>query len=281
MPPGAVRRVFFATGFKQPESVLYDAEQDVYFVSNIVGGSAAKDGRAYISRLRPDGVIDSLRWISGGRNEVTLNAPKGMAITGDTLWVTDIDVVRGFDRRTGAPVATVDLAPHGAVFLNDLVAAPNGAIYATDTQIKPDERGNVSHPDTDRLFRIGPDRVPTIALSTDRLMRPNGIALDRRLERFIIASYGGDTIFAWKPGSGSLIPLASGPGQFDGIEMIADGRVFVTSQATGSVWELRESGLVEVITNLPSAADLGYDVRRNRFMIPLLGQNSVMIYEVP
>ena len=280
-PPPRAHRVAFTTGLKQPESVLHDADQDVYFVSNIQGPSAMKDGRGFIARVRPDGTVESNEWIASGKGDVTLNAPKGMAITGDTLWVTDIDVVRGFNRRTGAPVATIDLAPDGAVFLNDLVAAPNGALYITDTQILPDERGNVTHPGSDRLFRIGPDRVASIALSTDRFMRPNGIALDKRAERFLIVSFGGDTIFAWKPGSGNLEALGAGPGQFDGIEITDDGRVFITSQSTSSLWELRGDQLIERIVNLPGAADLGYDAKRRRLIVPLTGSNRVEMYEVP
>ncbi len=280
-PPPRAHRVAFTSGLKQPESVLHDADQDVYFVSNIHGPSAAKDERGFISRVRPDGTIESEEWITSGKGDVTLNAPKGMAITGDTLWVTDIDVVRGFNRRTGALVGTIDLAPHGAVFLNDLVAAPNGALYVTDTQIKPDDRGNMTHPGPDRLFRIGPDRVPTIAFSSDRFMRPNGIALDKRSERFLIVSFGGDTIFAWKPGSGTLDALAAGPGQFDGIEITDEGRVFITSQSTSSLWELRDDRLIETIVNLPGAADLGYDAKRRRVLVPLTGSNRVEMYEVP
>ena len=280
-PPTRAHRVAFVAGLKHPESVLHDADQDVYFVSNMDGPSAMKDGRGFIARVLPHGKVDVLGWVASGKDDVTLHAPKGMAITGDTLWVTDIDVVRGFDRRSGAPITTVDLAPHGAVFLNDLVAAPNGALYATDTQIKPDERGNVSHPGADRLFRIGPDRAVSTALSSDRFMRPNGIALDKRAERFVIVSYGGDTIFAWKPGSGNMEALAAGPGQFDGVEITDEGRVFITSQATASLWELRGDRLFEVIVNLPGAADLGYDAKRRRLLVPLTAANRVEMYEVP
>jgi sugar lactone lactonase YvrE len=280
-PPPRTRRIAFVGGLKHPESILHDADQDLYFVSNMDGPSAMKDGRGFIARVRPDGTVDELGWVASGKGDVTLDAPKGMAITGDTLWVTDIDVVRGFDRRTGAPVTTINLSPYGAVFLNDLVAAPNGALYVTDTQIVPDERGNVTHPGADRLFRIGPDRAVSTALSSDRFMRPNGIALDKRAERFLIVSFGGDTIFAWKPGSGNIEAIAAGPGQFDGIEIAEDGRVFITSQSTASLWELRGDRLFEVILNLPGAADLGYDAKRRRLMVPLTGSNRVEIYEVP
>ena len=106
-------------GFQTPESVKWDSAQDVYFVSNINGAPSAKDGNGYISRLGPAGMVRDSAFIKG------LNAPKGMALVHDTLWVADIDQVRAFDARTAAPVATVPVP--GAVFLNDIAAAPDGA----------------------------------------------------------------------------------------------------------------------------------------------------------
>ncbi|MGH7718701.1 MAG: hypothetical protein ACREON_07655, partial [Gemmatimonadaceae bacterium] len=91
-------RVATAEGFSTPESVLYDAEADAYFVSNINGSPGERDNNGFISRVRADGTVDSMRFIAGGRGGVTLNAPKGMALVGDTLWVTDIDAVRAFHR---------------------------------------------------------------------------------------------------------------------------------------------------------------------------------------
>lgn len=77
------------------------------------------------------------------------------------------------------------------------------------------------------------------------------------------------------------VGLAADPGQFDGIEITPDGRVFITSQATSSLWELRDHRLVEVILNLPGVADLGYDVGRKRLLVPLTGSNRVEVYDVP
>src|SRR5688572_25512308 len=65
-------------GFMTPESVLHDAAGDMYLVSNINGAPAAKDDNGFISRLRPDGQIDVLEWITGDSANVTLHAPKGM-----------------------------------------------------------------------------------------------------------------------------------------------------------------------------------------------------------
>ena len=56
--------------------------------------------------------------VEGGKNEVRLNAPKGMALRGDTLFVADIDMLRMFNRRTGAPIGAVSLRENNATFLN-------------------------------------------------------------------------------------------------------------------------------------------------------------------
>jgi len=84
--PGATKALTVA-GFSTPESVLHDSTQDIYFVSNINGSPTAKDNNGFISRVRPDGAIENLKFIEGGRAGVTLNAPKGLGVLGDTLWV--------------------------------------------------------------------------------------------------------------------------------------------------------------------------------------------------
>ena len=165
-------------GFKVPESVRYDAALDAYFVSNIDGNPNQKDNNGAIVRLdaaNPGAPVDVVR---GGQNGVTLHAPKGMAIAGDTLWVADIDAVRAFDKNTGAVLATIDLAPMGATFLNDVAIASDGTLYITDTGIAFSATGELSHPGKDRIFAIAGGKA-SIALESDSLLtRPNGIAWD-------------------------------------------------------------------------------------------------------
>src|SRR5450432_1876738 len=123
----APARTATTNGFKEPESVRYDSVNDVFYVSNINGSPLGKDNNGFISRMKSDGTIDSLELVAGGRGGVTLNAPKGLALIGDTLWVADIDAVRAFNVHTGAAVATVDLSPFHALFLNDICVGGDGA----------------------------------------------------------------------------------------------------------------------------------------------------------
>ena len=117
-------------GLQTPESVLYDPDQDVYFISNINGNPLDADDNGYISRVDPERLQGEMKWIDGSKPDVTLNAPKGMAIAGDTLYVADISTVRKFNRKTGAPEGEVKII--GTTFLND-AASDGTSIYVSDS----------------------------------------------------------------------------------------------------------------------------------------------------
>ena len=55
----------------------------------------AKDGEGWISKLSPKGEVLEAKWVTG------LNAPKGMRVQGDTLWVSDIDELVAINRKSG------------------------------------------------------------------------------------------------------------------------------------------------------------------------------------
>src|SRR5216110_46827 len=277
--PGATRTLTVA-GFSTPESVLHDSTQDIYFVSNVNGSPTAKDNNGFISRVRPDGAIENLKFIEGGRAGVTLNAPKGLALLGDTLWVTDIDRIRAFNARTGIPLDSVRFDSAGAVFLNDIAIAATGAIYVTDTGIRFDDLGNVLHPGPDRIFRVGPDRKVTVAVRGDMLGRPNGIALDPVGKRFVIVEFGGRSVLAWKPEDKAPTVIAKGPGGFDGV-VVVGGKILVSSWSDSTVSSYETGQAVKVITGVPSPADIGYDAKRNRLLIPIFTGNRVEIWQLP
>ena len=279
-PAPAATKVVTVEGFLTPESVLHDTGQDIYFVSNINGSPTAKDNNGFISRVKPDGAVENLKFIEGGRSGITLNAPKGLALAGDTLWVADIDAVRAFNAKTGAPIDSVSLSKLGAVFLNDVVIVPTGALYITDTGIRFDDVGNVLHPGPDRIFRIGPDRAVTVAIRGDTLGRPNGIALDAVGKRFVIVEFGGRSVLAWKPGDKAPSVIAKGPGGFDGVEIVG-GRILVSSWSDSTVSSYETGQEVKLITGVPSPADIGYDAKRNRLLIPIFTGNRVEIWQLP
>jgi len=194
--------------------------------------------------------------------------------------VADIDAVRAFNAKSGAPLDSVSLATLGAVFLNDIATTPTGALYITDTGIRFDDVGNVLHPGPDRIFRIGPDRQVTVAVRGDTLGRPNGITLDSVGKRFIVVSFGARSVLAWKPGDKAPSVIAKGAGGFDGV-VIAGGKILVSSWTDSTVSSYETGQEVKLITGVPSPADIGYDAKRNRVLIPILSGNRVEIWQLP
>src|SRR5688500_12740589 len=97
-------------GFLTPESILHEGTSDTYLVSNINGTPLDKDDNGFISKLSPEGKVLELKWIDGSAATVELNAPKGLGVSGGTLYVADIDTIRTFDLATGKPSAQTKAA---------------------------------------------------------------------------------------------------------------------------------------------------------------------------
>lgn len=260
-------------GLEAPEAARFDPDLEVYFVANINGSPLGKDGNGYISRLTRAGKVDSLKFIAGGRGGVTLNAPKGMAIKGDTLWVADIDAARAFDKRTGKPIVTVSLAGQ-AKFLNDAVVGPDGAIYMTDSGMADDGKGGMGHSGPDRVFRIA-GRKATVALEFSDKPAPNGITWDSAASKFVILSFQAPTIYHWAPGDSAPTVLAKGPGMMDGIEPLGDGSFVVSTWTDSSLFVLEGDRITTLLGGLPGPADIAYDPERGRVAVPLLTENRL------
>ena len=280
-PDSAAKKLGVLAQMKTPESVHYDADLDVWFISNINGNPSQHDGNGYIVRVPAESTTTTTMFAEGGKNGVKLDAPKGIATTGDQLWVADIDVVRVFDKKTGKPLKTISLKAQKATFLNDIAVGSDSAVYVTDTGIMFDPKGQMTHPGVNRIFRIAlkGDKV-TEAATGDALENPNGITWDASGNRFLLAPFGGKDVQAWTPGQAPT-KIADGPGQYDGIEITKDGRILVSSWADSSVYSVRDGKMSKLVTTVSAPADIGYDSKRGVLAIPRFDQNQVEFWKIP
>jgi sugar lactone lactonase YvrE len=279
--PGGARFVQTILGFEGPESVRYDAEADVFYVSNIAGYGSARDGNGFITRVSAADPRNATILVQGGRGGATLDAPKGLALHGDTLWVADIDALRGFDRRTGAPLATIDFAPRKAVQLNDVAIGPDGAIHVTDTGILMVKAG-VIHTGPDRIFTVGANRAISETVADSLPGLPNGIAWDPAGKRWIVISFHQfvGKVVAMPDGQGAAQVLWRGSPRLDGVEVLGDGSILFTSWGDSSLHLLSGGEHRQLVRQVPEAADIGIDTRRNRVAIPLSSLGRVQLWSL-
>ncbi len=266
-------------GLASPESIVHDTADDVYYVSNIHGGIADKDGNGFISRLAPDGQMLALKWIDGATPGTTLHAPKGLAIAGRTLYVADIDTVRLFDLATGKPQGDIPIP--GASFLNGLVALPSGEVFGTESALRV-EGTTVTPTGQDFVYRIGTDRRVNIIAQSPQLQQPNGItALPSG--NLLVATRGAAEVYELTP-AGEKRNVRTLPGRIvDGVGQTPNGRVFASSWETSEVYQIAPDGTVSSPFGklAAPAADFHFDLGRNRILLPLLRANRVVFAPLP
>ena len=264
----------------QPESVRYDSDQDVFFISNMVGFGSVKDANGYIVQVSADDLTKSRVFAENGKAGVVLDAPKGMAIHGDTLWICDIDVMRAINRKTGVYIGTLDLKPMGALLLNDVTFGGDGAMYITDTGILMTDKG-VIYRGADKIFRVANGKPQVISQGAG-LMRPNGITWDQESNRLVVVSFDPfhSMMYSLSP-TGERRLLAKGNGKFDGVEPLGGGRFIVASWNDSSVRLLGGGENRRIANNVLSPADIGFDTKRNRLAIALGPLNQMQLWQLP
>lgn len=252
-------------GFSGPEAVRYDPDQDVYFVANF-NGTPSGDANGFISKVSPEGTIDSLRFMTGTESH-PLHGPRGMYITGSTLWAADADGIHGFNTETGEHVNFIDFTSFEPGFLNDIVEGADGNLYVTDTgksTVYIIENGSPS---------ILVENLPA---------PPNGIAIDAD-NNLVLAPWEGATMFptlvVGDQGYTEYTQAQSG-GNFDGIEFV-NGRMIAASQVDSSLHVIYD-GQDHVAIHVPGRpADIGLDTQRNQVAVPYIDLNRVDIWQLP
>lgn len=264
-------------GFETPESVLHDYEADVYLVSNINGKPTEVDGNGFISKVSPEGKVLELKWIDGSKKGSTLDAPKGLGLGKDLLYVADLTVVRMFDRKTGAPKGKV--AVPGSTFLNDIAVGADGTVYVSDSGLKAGKEG-FDPTGTDALYKIGKSLKAEKIIANTELGRPNGLLADD--QGLLVVTFGTGALYRVTKDGKKQADEKLPTGGLDGIVALSDGTILVSSWAGSSVYRGKPGGTFEpVLKDLKSPADIGFDAKRNVVLVPQFTENQIALAKLP
>jgi len=239
------------------ESVCYDSVNRLLFVSCIDGNPTEKDGNGFITMLSLDGNVVVYRWAGN------LNAPKGMGISQNALYVTDIDRVVKFSLGSGDILHIMEVKD--AKFLNDITVAPDGSLYVSDMH-------------SNNIYKISNDAImPWV--SAPEFENPNG--LNYLGDELLVGTKNG--IYAVQYRDKSIRQVVAGTGGIDGLEIFEDG-YFIISDWSGKVQLVHpEKEAVELFNTTSmgiNAADIEYIADRRILLVPTFMDNRVAAYEI-
>lgn len=254
------------TGLESPNSFVGDESGTDFFISNINGAPEERLNNGFITKLDASGKILNLKFIQGGTANVLLHAPKGLALVGPTLYVADLEQLKGFDKTTGKPLMTVSFPASSSgktVSLTDVTAGPNGLLYASDQN-------------ANSIYRIdiAADHRVTLLIHDDRLAGPAGIAVHPQTGHVIAVSWEKGKILEITP-DGRLTELESNgffTGRFQnlsGVDFDRWGNMYVSDFSKGKIWRITRDHRFQVIAEyLPTPADIGIDRTNNLILVP-------------
>ena len=244
-----------SNGINTPESVLYDEEADIIYVSNINGVPTEKDGKGFLSILNSDGSVKNLKWVEN------LNAPKGMALHDGKLYVSDIDVLVEIDVSTGRIISKYHAA--NAVFLNDVAACQNGMIFVSDTR-------------TAKIYVLQGGGV-SLWMEGEPFEVPNGLFTEQG------KLYVGDqNIYEVDIETKEVKQIIANAGGVDGLEKNNRGE-FVFSNWPGRIFIHRNGKNIKLLDTTEqeiNTADLDFSLKLDLVLVPTFYDNRVVAYKI-
>ncbi|GAB3251530.1 ATP/GTP-binding protein [Larkinella harenae] len=243
-----------------PESVLYDPKGNVLYVANIVGKGDSLDGDGFISKVSLDGKIENLKWTTG------LNAPKGMGIHKNRLYVTDVYRLVAINRTTGQAEQTWDATDKKA-FLNDVTVDKDGTVYVSDNR-------------NNKIYRLKDDKWE-VWIDGGDINNPNGL-LAVGTKTLMVGSTKIGALQSLDVATKKLTKIADGMANTDGI--VAVGKDFIVSDWNGRLFYITADGqqqlLIDTRSEKVNAADIDYVPGKKLVVVPTFFKNKLVAYRL-
>jgi outer membrane protein assembly factor BamB len=247
------------TAVRTPESVLLDRERDILYVSNINSGPWEKDGNGFISKMDKSGNIIELKWIEG------ISAPKGMGISGNSLFIADIDELVEANIETGEIINKIKV--EGEPQLNDITVGEDGTVY-------------VSGSGSQKIYKLENGALLPV-FDGEEGERFNGLFWEK--ERMLLITSGSSQFkeIPWNTMEAKVISENMGHG--DAICPVGDGGYITTSWA-GAVFYVSANGEVTKLLDTEAigenAADADFCIDDQILYLPTFFKNQVKAYRL-
>ncbi len=255
-------------GLNEPESVIYDKQSDAVYISNINGDPLKLDQNGYITKISVNGQIIEKKWISN------LDAPKGLALYDNYLYVADINKIWKISIKNKN---IKKFYVKDAGFLNDLVSNKNGDIYASDMF-------------KNRIYRLKNNSI-SIWKQSKLLESPNGLLIEGN---FLIVACWGKIIDGFKTSvKGKLIKVSLDSrqikkffstrpiGNLDGIVFNKNNGYLVTDWVKGKLYTINKKGIVTKTRNLNfGSSDLEILMHKDLILVPMMKNNNIVAYQL-
>lgn len=242
---------------KTPESVAYDSEGDLVFVSNVNMNPWEKDGNGFISKLNLKGDVIEAQWIKG------LSGPKGMGVHKGKLYVTDITEIVEIDIKKGQIVNKYPV--EGSKKLNDITVDRSGTVYVSDAgdqAIYALKRGKVE------LF-----------LKKAELEGINGLYSQGNT---LLAGLA-NKVVSIDVTTKAIQPFVDNTGSIDGLVATGKG-TYLISDWQGHVFEIKQGQkpklLLDTTPQQINAADIEFVKDKNILLVPTFFKDNVVAYQL-
>lgn len=236
----------------KPESIAWNDSTRTFLVSNVGSGQILSlDGEGKLSVFARG-----------------LQAPRGIKVVDELLYVTDDTQIKALDLKTGALKASIPIK--GARMLNDITSDHLGRIYITDTM-------------ADRLYIHDPGTRLTESLSSPLLKAPNGIVYDApRRQMFIVCRTQESPILAFNVESREFSVFK--PTLYDNLDGIAIdelGRIYYSSWGEQCLFMIPQEQNRTLIwqADIPSPADIYYHQPTREILVPVMDKNEVLRFK--
>ena len=259
--------------YDAPDQAVWDASTRSWYVSNLGGGiSLERDGNGWIVKLDETGAVVDPRWVDG------LDAPSGMIVVGDLLYVVDRDGLYEIQISTATIEHFYKVAE--PQFLNDVAVGPDGILYVSDFSAQ-------------RIYSFDPkSKKVDLFIESEELDTPDGLYVDG--DQLIVASWGPivdpATFATSRKGSVLSVDLKTKKissylekglevGNLEGIAKAGDD-YYITDWMSGSLLRVGKSGFDVVLSGLRNPTDPNYAEEMGVLAIPQHGTNQVLFIDI-